>query len=485
MRILLVDDDASGREAAAYFLEKQLGHSVKECKDGKEALEVFKKEPFPFVLTDWKMPHKDGLGLLNEIKSSIQGDQTDVVIMTGYADIDSVIAALRGMAMDYLQKPLRVHKLAEVVKKAEKRYKRRLNSNGGAQVQDAETEDNPQAVRGKNDLFERAVMNVPGAGNVGIVSRAMYEIVKKSLQFHEDRTLPVLIEGETGTGKEVVAKLIHHGESGSKLPFISINCSAIPRELFESELFGYVEGAFTGASKKGSGGKLKMAEGGTLFLDDIIEMPLELQSKLLRLLQEKEYYRVGGEKLFTADVRFIASANRKVQDVVKEGNFRQDLYYRLNIGRIQIPPLSEQIESIPALAQIIMRKISDEKGRRFRTISKGAVDLLKKHKWEGNIRELENTIERAIQLNDGFELRPDHFEYLMKEYEELAPSTAGALKLGEIELPENGLDFKELEAEIINKALKLNDGNKTAAAEYLGLTRSEYLTKLKNAQTVV
>jgi transcriptional regulator with PAS, ATPase and Fis domain len=301
-------------------------------------------------------------------------------------------------------------------------------------------------------------------------------VVDLAKRFHEDRSVPVLIEGETGTGKEIIARMIHFGEGNVNTPFITINCSAITPTLFESELFGYEEGAFTDAKKQGMMGKFELAYGGTLFLDEIGDLPLEMQPKLLRVLEEQEIYRIGGTKKIKLDVRVICATNRNLDHLIQRKTFRQDLYYRLNVGRIYIPPLRERKEAIVPLAFLFLDKYSREKEKTFKYIHRDAVKILENHDWKGNVRELQNTVERVVLLYNDIELKPEYLRFLASE--ELVDPSASHLNPGHIILPPDGLDLKELEREVVRKAMRMFTGNKTKAAEYLGISRSALRSRL-------
>src|SRR5512140_2725294 len=291
MRILLVDDEAMSRHGVSFFLKMAQDCEVVECESGAEALTRFNEQPFPVVISDIRMPGMDGLELLQEIHRHPSGKDTAVILMTGFADVDSAVAALRAGAYDYLHKPVRTETLAAVLAKL---------SDDQTKPKETEEEDLSRPVVSQT-------LPVPGLGNAGIFSDAMQHVVELAFRLHEDRTVPALIEGETGTGKEVIARLIHYGRGETDAPFICINCPAIAPSLFESELFGYEAGSFTGAKKSGNVGKLELAQGGTLFLDEIGDMPLEMQPKLLRVLQEREMYRVGGTQRVNLDVRILAA----------------------------------------------------------------------------------------------------------------------------------------------------------------------------------
>jgi len=336
------------------------------------------------------------------------------------------------------------------------------------------------------------IFNVEGIGTVGVFSEEMRKSVHLSLSYHKDRSFPVIIEGETGTGKEVIARLVHYGKDNddSELPFISVNCSVIVSSLFESELFGYEKGAFTGANIKGAKGKFELAHGGTLFLDEIGDLPLDLQPKLLRVLQEKCLYRVGGNKLIPVDVRVIAATNQDLRELISKGLFREDLYYRLNMGEIKLLPLREQRNSIPHLSDMFLKKFSNDRKKRFICIHRETYENLKNKPWYGNVRELKNVIQRAVLLNNERELLPVHLAN--NPFNSFSPfnETGTESSLMKIILPTNGkfekmclpddhIDLKALELELVKEALDLNNNNKTKTAEYLGISRNALLRKLK------
>jgi transcriptional regulator with PAS, ATPase and Fis domain len=322
--------------------------------------------------------------------------------------------------------------------------------------------------------FKKAYSNVTGIGQVGIFSYKMKEIVKLAGFFHHDRNVPVLIEGATGSGKEIIARIVHYGEEEISAPFITINCSAITESLFESELFGYVDGAFTGAKSGGMIGKMELAQGGTLFLDEIGELPLSLQPKLLRALQQREIYRIGGSSPIKLDVRIICATNRNLHSEIEKGNFREDLFYRLNTGKITIPPLSERKEEIAPLAQVFLMELARQKKKNFRYIDSMAVKLLEAYEWPGNVRELRNVIERATLLYDDVELKPEYLEFLRKN-----TTLENMDRKIIIDFPEEGISFSEIERIIFSRALKLCDGNKTKLAKMLDISvKTIYRRKL-------
>jgi DNA-binding NtrC family response regulator len=458
MNILLIDDDDLSRNAVKSFLVEQLGHTVIDFDNGREAFESWELGAGrQIVISDIKMPYMTGIELIEKIRSHEKGKDTYFIMITGYADTDSAIRAIKAGVFDFLQKPINVEELAGILSRIERDMGRLeiATTSGASPVTTNYTQ-------------------VHGIGHVGVFSSVMRSIMAFCDKLHEDRAIPVLIEGETGTGKEIVARKIHYGDNEDKRPFVSLNCSAITSTLFESELFGYEEGAFTGAKKTGQMGKLELANGGTLFLDEIGDIPLDLQPKLLRALQEKEIYRVGGTKTIKLDVRFICASNKRLDDLVEKGLFRSDLYYRLNVAKIFIPNLSERKEEIMPLAKMFLYQFSEMKKKRFNSFSKQAIQMLEKHDWRGNIRELQNTIERLVLLYDDFEVKAEHLSFLKTDDMILQ----NVIELGKITLPEGGLNLHDLEKEIIQKALKKHDGNQSKTAEYLGISRGALRTKM-------
>ncbi len=482
MNILLVDDDPLSREAVGEFLEEQLGHRLTHCGDGQQALELFRREPFPMVLTDIRMPGLDGIELLRSLKQLPEGRRSDIVLITGHGDMHTAIQALRAGAYDYLLKPIDVQQLAAVVSRIAEhqsllRENFELTHRFHEQVEAATRQTKTELER-----LQKAYAGIVGVGKLGVFSEKMQAVVEMAERLHADPSVPVLIEGETGTGKELVARLVHYGRKGATTPFIPLNCSAISANLFESELFGYEGGAFTGARKEGSPGKLELARGGTLFLDEIGDLPLDLQPKLLRVLQEHEFYRVGGLKKIEFQARVVCATNANLKQQVERGTFRRDLFYRLNLGRIYIPALRERPEEIGALARMFLAHYAEQKKRGFRLFQKAALDLLERHPWPGNIRELENTIERVVLLYDDVEVRPEHLRFLGGDDDELPIARQGQLlKPGMLLLPPGGFEMESLEAEIVRKTMTMFGGNKTQTAEYLGLTRSALRSRLKKA----
>lgn len=477
MKILLVDDEDISRDAVRDFLHEQLGYDVIEATDGYQAWELFQAQPVPLIISDIRMPKMTGIELLRKIKESTTALYTEMILFTGYADIQTAIEALRLGAYDYLYKPVNIEELAILIERVEEKYQLRQENSELKNNFNHVLEKATHEINYKLKNLQNTLASVQGIGNIGIFSDAMQGIMTIANKLHADRSVPVLIEGDTGTGKEIVARKVHFGDENDTSPFITINCAAISPSLFESELYGYEEGSFTGAKKQGNIGKFELAQGGTLFLDEIGEIPLEMQPKLLRALQQKEIYRVGGTKKIKLDVRIIGATNKNLLDQVKLGLFRADLYYRLNVARISIPNLKDRKEEIIPLAQLFLTQLSDQKKKNFRMIQKEAASILENYPWPGNIRELQNTIERVVLLYDDLQLKADHLRFLQGEID-FPLADQFLLQSGTFSLPKESLDLEALELEIVRKALAMFDGNRTKTADYLKITRSALRSRL-------
>ncbi len=482
MKILLVDDDRDSRSCVRDFLQ-DLGHTIVECDNGSEALAVFIKGDFPMVLSDIKMPKMSGLELLHEITQRSPRANTDVVLFTGHGDMESAIEALRAGAYDYLIKPINVEELAVITEhiaehQALRRENKKLTENFENELLAATKETQQEITR-----LKKIVSQSVGLDGIGFFSEEMNELVRQAEKYHTDRSIPVLIEGETGTGKEVIAKIIHFGKLQEACPFIDVNCAALTPTLFESELFGYEGGAFTGGLTKGHKGKFDLAQDGTLFLDEVAEIPLEVQGKLLRVLQEKEFYRVGGLKKIKTNVRLVCATNVNLQQKVNEGNFRKDLYYRLKVGHILLPPLRQRQGDILPLAELFVKEFAQQKGKQFQTISQEAAQLLVNYNWPGNVRELRNLMEWVLFMYDGQVLQPFH----MTQIDPIRTIVDGIPYNGknnlidpdEFYLPAEGLVLEDYIHKIVTKALEMNHGNKTETARYLGISRRSLYTRLE------
>ncbi len=481
MKILLVDDEKLSRNMMAKYITGLLGYDAVQCEDGSSALDIFKKQQFDIVISDIKMPNTNGIELLQQIKSIPEGLECAVVLITGFAEIDTAVQALRAGAYDYLYKPVDVNRLAEIIAKRQKEIEEQAKESIRTTHVPAKYRDDGNLEYKNNTgyLENGAYFNLPSGERIGVFSRTMKDVINMSMILHKDRSVPVLIEGESGTGKEVIAKIIHYGtDANEDRPLVSINCSAISASLFESELFGYEGHTFTGAKDGGMVGKLELANGGTLFLDEIGDMPLEMQPKLLRVLQDKQLFKIGANKPIHLDIRVVAATNRDLEKMVSEGKFRGDLYHRLKIGWVNLPPLREQRGSIPAIAQMFLVELAQRRNKQFRFMSKDAIKILTDYEWPGNIRELRNIIERIVLLYDEIELRTEHLSLLNQGQRYEDTDDKFVLVPGAFKLPETDFNLREIELEVVKLALKRFKNNKSKTAQFLGLTLSAMRSRL-------
>ncbi|GBF33997.1 zinc sigma-54-dependent two-component system [Desulfocucumis palustris] len=480
MNILLVEDDRDSREYLAGFLGKH-GHAVTECGNGKDALDLINNREFHMVLSDINIPGMSGLDILRSLPSPPPGRYPDVVLFTGYDDVELAIEAIRAGAYDYFLKPINIKELTVVVERVAKHQSLLPENKVLNKKIDETAEAATKETKRELKLLQEAYAQAMGAGEVIIASETMKNIFQLAEKYHADRTIPVLIQGETGTGKEVVARHIHYGKGNTAAPFVDINCAAISPGMFESELFGYEKGTFTGGLPKGKKGKIDLALGGTIFLDEIAELSMDLQAKLLRFIQEKEFYRVGGLKKIKADIRIICATNVNIEESIKKNSFRQDLYYRLNLGLIHIPPLRERKEEIIPLAEALIRQYAQKRKKRFCTISDSASRILLSHHWPGNVRELKNVMEWISFMHDGPEVKPSHLNILTRN----KPAGNGDKRILNTEtfsLPEGSFNIEEFNNMVVAKALEMHKGNKAQAARYLGISRRMLYCRLERME---
>ncbi|CCO09467.1 sigma-54-dependent transcriptional regulator [Desulforamulus hydrothermalis] len=446
-KILIIDDE----EHMCWALEKGLrqeGYHVLTTTRAREGLELIRKETPSLVILDLKMPELDGLEVLLRAKDLLP--KLPVIMITAHGTIDTAIEAMKLGATDYITKPFDLDELKLVVKQA---------------LMVSQLQEEVSFLRSElNKKYGQII------GNSQVIQDVCALIEKVA-----DSNATVLITGESGTGKEVTALSIHQLSSRRDKPFVPINCAALPESLLESELFGHEKGAFTGAVARKLG-RFELANQGTLFLDEVTEMPLSMQVKLLRVLQEKQFERVGGTESIKVDVRVIAATNRDPVECIRKGTFREDLYYRLNVLPIHLPPLRERSEDIPLLVMHFLQKFNPSQEQ---LISPEAMTLLKAYQWPGNIRELQNVIERAVILSQGQEIKPRH---LPKEIQKLDSDKGKAAQGLIINFPDDGISFEEVEKELIIKALAKSNGNQTRAAQLLGITRSALLYRAQKYQ---
>lgn len=443
-RILVVDDEEGLRSFLAETLELD-GHQVEEAGDGLEALKKLEKESFHVLVTDLKMPRLDGLGLLSRVRA----DQPDleVIVLTAHGSVESAVEAMRQGAFDYLQKPISSPTaLRLLVTRALERHQLRA-------------------------LSERTQRSQPSSGIVLTWGAPSMAPVVKALHRVAQTDATVLLTGESGTGKEVSAQAIHQASPRREGPFVAVNCAALSDSLLESELFGHEKGAFTGAVAR-KRGKIELAEGGTFFLDEVGELKMELQARLLRVLQERRFERVGGHQSIESNVRWVAATNRDLRALMLEGRFREDLYHRLAVFPIHLPPLRDRAEDILPLADLLLARICRDQGVPLRQLDKSARQLVLSARWQGNVRELSNALERAVILSDGDQLSADHF--MMMQMGTPAPAPAAAAGRRTAPRP-----ISDMEREAIVAALEHVDGNRRRAAEMLGIGLRTLYDKLK------
>jgi DNA-binding NtrC family response regulator len=446
--ILLVDDEEKILKALGRAL-RDAGHRVVDTTSAREAQRLLAERSFDLLIVDNVMPETSGLDLIREyVNSTPEGDRSQVLMMTAHATVESAIEAMKLGALDYLQKPFEIDELLVVVRRALDHQRLRT--------------EHRYLLSERDEQFD----------HYGIIGRShrMEEVIRRAELVAATKST-VLITGETGTGKELVARAIHYHSAQRDMPLIKVNCAAIPETLLESELFGHVRGAFTGATTTKKG-KFALADGGSIFLDEIGTMSPTLQSKLLRVLQEREFEPLGSERTERVDLRVIAATNRDLRQMVVDAKFQEDLFYRLNVIPIEIPPLRERREDIPSLVDHFIQKHSHRTGRRIEKMEDGVLASLQQYDWPGNVRELENTIERAVVLTPGTAITSR------------AVSVIGAITTQPTSLPSLKLrqNIEWVERETIRRALESSAGIKKDAAELMGISQralSYYLAKYR------
>ncbi|MBI4681949.1 MAG: sigma-54-dependent Fis family transcriptional regulator [Nitrospirae bacterium] len=453
-RILVIDDEESIRELLKDFLESK-GSEVVSASDGETGLNLLKEEKFDLFLLDLMMPGMSGMDVLRETAS--EKIEVPSIVITAHATVQTAVEAMKLGAFDYITKPFNLEEFYIAVKRA-------------LDVSKLQEEN----IRLKKELkkkygYNKIIGNSPPIQNV-----------IKFIEKIADTDSTVLITGESGTGKELVAQTIHYNSSRSKKMFVPLNCAAIPKDILESELFGHEKGAFTGAINTRIG-RFELANNGTLFLDEIGELAPALQVKMLRVLQEKEFERVGGVKTIKVDVRILAATNRDLETAVREGTFREDLYYRLNVIPFHLPSLRKMKEDIPLLADYFIKDISKRKKKNMPEFSREAMHCLENYRWPGNVRELENLIERMIILKEGEVITPDDLPERLREKRQTQK-----LHSGEQVLSSDGVDLNlildDIENNMIKQALEISKGVKSKAASLLGLNRTTLIEKMKKKE---
>ncbi|WMJ77515.1 MULTISPECIES: sigma-54-dependent transcriptional regulator [unclassified Sedimentibacter] len=441
--LLIVDDEKSIRETLRVILS-DLNYNVFTAMDGFEALDILNNNIIDILITDLRMPKMDGIELM---KHALEVDPyIETIFISAYADVKSAVKVVKMGAIDYIEKSFSNDELIFAIKRAiEHRSLKEENRNLKRRIESKYEYD---GVIAKSEKMQR-----------------VFDIVNKVANSRAS----ILVTGESGVGKEVIAKLIHNMSSRRDKSFVVINCGAIPENLIESELFGFEKGSFTGADRFQKG-KFELANGGTLFLDEIGELPFQAQVKFLRVLQEKQVNKIGSEKSINVDVRIIAATNKNLSDEAKNGTFREDLYYRLNVVNIEIPPLRERKEDIPSLADLYMAQFSEEYNKKLKYFDPVAIKYLLEYEWKGNVRELRNAIEHAVLI------APEEEEFLMREY---LPKEITGITHNELEEEKTEKTLSDYEKMIIMSTLSRFNGNKTMTAKTLGIKRQTLYNKIK------
>ncbi len=444
-RVLVVDDDESLRRVTQVQLE-QAGFQTSTAADGFEALTILQKSAPDLVITDLKMPGMSGIDLLRRIRADYP--EVLVIMLTAFGTVESAVEAMKAGAYDYITKPVHPDELELVARRS---------------LQHLQLVEENRSLRSSLDA-KYGFENIIGRSN-----SLLYVLDMAARAAQTEAT--VLIHGETGTGKELLAKAVHFNSGRREKPFVTINCGAIPKDLLESELFGHVKGSFTGAVAHRKG-KVESADGGTLFLDEIGEMPLELQVKLLRLIQQGEIEKVGAPTASMVDVRVIAATHRNLEAMIEDGIFREDLYYRLSVIPLELPPLRERLDDIPQLVQHFFLKTKKKHGREDLTLPISLMPYFTNYRWPGNIRELENIVERLVVLTPGNEIAVSHLPaFLRREH----PS----IDMLNVELPPQGISLEAIEKELILRALEKFKWNQTHAAKYLDISRKALIYRME------
>jgi DNA-binding NtrC family response regulator len=459
--VLIVDDEEHIRKIMAIMLGKR-GYQCRTAASGLEALDVFAREDFDVVFTDLNMPGLDGLGLLARLKS--EAPDTVVIMVTAFGTVDSAIRAMKEGAYDYIAKPFDEEEIVLVLEKALERG-RLLDENK----------------RLKKEIGDRRDADIFLGQSPAM--RKVFDIIAKVAE----TKATVLITGESGTGKELAARSIHQNGPRAERPFVAVTCGAVPQNLLESEFFGHAKGAFTGAGSA-KAGLVAEADGGTLFLDEVSELPLEMQVKLLRVLQEEEVRRVGENQPRKVDLRVLAATNKSLAAEVAQGRFREDLYYRLNVIRLVMPPLRERREDIPALARHFLAQAVEKNNLGPKRLSPAAIRLMAAQAFGGNVRALKNVVEQAAVMSEGPVVGPEDLPFEPAFGPFAGPGAGGPADPAEplVRLPSGWTDLKRalkkvtamVEKEIIERALAVHHGNRTRAAEALGLSRRALITKI-------
>ena len=453
--VLYVDDEPAIGLILQDTLER-IGHSAIGATNVPEALQALAKHRIDLIISDYRMPGLSGLEFLEVLRD--QGRDVPVIMLTGYATIEHAVASIKAGAADYITKPVQPEQLEHAVTQALEMTR----------------------LKRENETLRQEVMEIRAAREIVAKSPLMRNALQTVSTAAPTRAT-ILLLGESGTGKELFARAIHNQSDRSERPFVKLNCAALPEGLVESALFGHEKGAFTGAIRRVEGA-FERAHGGTLLLDEITEMRLDLQSKLLRVLQEQEFERVGGSDTIRVDVRIIATSNRNLEEAVEKETFRRDLFYRLSVMPIRIPPLRERPEDIPLLAHHFAQRVASGLKREITAIEPDAIALMQRYEWPGNVRELQHAVERAVILTSGSVLKASHFDSLRAGARRTPGAVAATRDESAFRVP--SLNIEAAEMALIERALRETGGNKTKAAALLGLTDRTLRNKLARQRDV-
>ncbi|HZV12691.1 MAG TPA: sigma-54 dependent transcriptional regulator [Candidatus Kapabacteria bacterium] len=459
--IIIVDDDPLVNSSLKMALEK-LGYNAVTCANGKEYMNALETAEAELVLMDVHLGDTTGIALLEETRK--RGNEIPVVMITGYGDVQIAVRSIKAGAEDFILKPVTVEQLQVTVQKA-------LRIQGLTQ---------------EVQRLRRQIQETGESKKIMGVSRPIREALSLADKFAQSDDTTVLIQGDSGTGKELFAHYIHFHSARANEPFIIVDCTAIPKDLAENELFGYERGAFTGATEKLKKGRFELAHGGTIFLDEIGDIPATLQAKLLRVIETKKFYRLGGTQEVTSDVRVIAATNRNLADAVKQGTFREDLYYRLNVAHIAIPPLRERAEDMLVITNALIEEFNVKFHKHVRGLTAEATNVLRSYRWPGNIRELRNVIERVMLVTSDEMITAEHLHFITDVPAASSHSTLTTAPIASVrsdayllQIPPTGISMGEVMRDLIMKTLEITNGNQLQAAKILGITRAKFRYRLE------
>lgn len=467
MNILIIDDEPDLGKALSEYIQISSKHQTEVHNDSGNIIPLLQKGNYDLLISDVRMPGITGIQLAEYINS--EKIPTDIILISGEDDIINSINAIDAGVYDFLTKPVDMSRLSILLKEIEKKRK-------SVKTDFPALEKQKTIALAKISLPDDIFFTISKKEKYIIHSEKMVNIKKKTEKIAGFTDIPILIVGKTGTGKELIARMIHKISTGGNAPFIALNCAAIEKNLFESELFGYTKGAFTGADQKGNPGKIAMADGGTLFLDEITEISPDIQTKLLRVLQEKEYYQIGGTASRDVQARIVCATNKDINKLVEDGKFREDLFYRLDICKLEIPELKDRKEDIIPLGLFFIKDVIEKNNLPVSHLEGQVLQMLTENLWQGNIRQLKNTITRALLFSEDTILRESDFDITRI----LSKKSDTPFMPGNVHLPDDPFSLNNLVEDIIIKSLKKYNGNKTKTADFLKLDRYQFYRRYKS-----